>query len=112
IPGRFPAPPTELKRLIMAPAVSNPTPKQPLALFGSGPRPVHHKPLPVKKKPLGRPNIEMTEPQLLIDENEQPVDLRHPVPRNLEVESTGHMQAFQIIAPIERYMIVVPITRH
>src|ERR1700727_2563740 len=73
--------------------------------------PIEHEALAVKKQPLRRPYVEMSKPKLFVDEHEKPIDFAEPVLGDLEVERAGHVQAFQVIAPIKRDVIVAPRTR-
>ena len=54
------------------------------------------------------PQIEVSEPKLLINLGDQPVHLRQAVFRHLEIECAGQMQGFEIFAPIERDVIIRP----
>ena len=54
------------------------------------------------------PKVKMAEPELLVDLRHQLVDFRQPRVGDLEIECAGEVQGFEIIAPIERDMIVCP----
>src|SRR5690606_36941108 len=54
------------------------------------------------------PDVEVTDPELLIDEADQLLDLVTTPIGHLEVESTGDMEAFEVFHPVERHVIVAP----
>jgi hypothetical protein len=58
------------------------------------------------------PDIEMADPQLLVDERNQLLDLIAAAIGHLEVEGAGDVQAFEVFHPVERDVVVAPAAAH
>src|ERR671919_521420 len=106
--GRFARPQHELEGLIIALASLERSPKQRLALAGMGVGAGEQEPVAIEQKPVLAPQIEMAKPELLVDQRHQLIDFREPPLRDLEIESASEMQRLQIVAPVQRDVIVAP----
>src|SRR5690349_18207397 len=54
----------------------------------------------------------MAEPELLVDLRHQPVDLVEAVVGHLGVEGAGDVQGLEVVAPVERGVVIGPLPRH
>src|SRR5207302_1897678 len=54
------------------------------------------------------PDIEVSDPQLLVDQCDQFLHLRQPRLRHLHVKSTSKVQRFNVVHPRERHLVIGP----
>ncbi|MCY1547865.1 hypothetical protein D9M68_839450 [compost metagenome] len=58
------------------------------------------------------PDIEMPDPELLVDQADQLAHFAAPPLGHFQVECAGDVEAFEILHPVERHMIVAPAAAH
>ncbi len=101
-------PDDKLERLIVALAGLEAGSQKGLALINVGDGAIQHEAVAVHDQSFARPDIEVTEPKLLVDLGDQTVDLVQPRIGNLEVERAGDVQALEIRPPVEGNMVIRP----
>ncbi len=106
--GDLAGPQHELKGLVIALARFQRRPEQCLALARMGLGAREQQAMAVEQHPVLLPQVEMAEPELLVDEREEPIDLVQPELGDLEVEGASKMQRLQIVPPGQRDMIIAP----
>src|SRR5437588_9974993 len=83
--------------------------EQRLALFARGfDAARQHQRIAEHHQTLARPQVEMADPQLLIDMRQQLPDLGLASVRHLQIERTGKMQCLELVHPCEGYVVVAP----
>src|SRR3990170_6873369 len=105
---RLARPQYELEGLIIALAGLKGSLKKRLALADMGVGACEQKSVAVEQEAVFLPQVEMAEPELLVDQRHQPVDLGEPPLRHPEIEGASQMQRLQIVPPAQRDMIVAP----
>src|SRR5690606_41038997 len=85
-------PDDELEGLVVALTSLERGAEQGLALALGGDGAVEHEALTEHDQTFARPNVEMSEPKLLVDLRDETIDFREPVVGHLEVEGAGDMQ--------------------
>ncbi|CAH1663875.1 hypothetical protein CHELA40_15479 [Chelatococcus asaccharovorans] len=113
LPGALARPHDELERLIIAFARLGRRAQQHLALAVVGLRATgEQQRMAEHDHVLARPEIEMPDPELLVDECHELQDFRLQPIRHLEVEGTADMDGFHVLDPGEGDVIVGPAAGH
>lgn len=111
--GRLARPHHELQCRIIALTGFHGEPKQRLALLGSGGRAAaEQQAVAVEDNPIVRPDVEMPRPELFVDEREKMTHDRPLFRGNAQVECTGDVEPGEIVAPVQRELVVPPLTRY
>ena len=58
------------------------------------------------------PDVEVTDPQLLVDECDKLLDLGAARLRHLQIERRRDVQRLKVLHPVERHVVVAPLTAH
>src|SRR6187549_223647 len=66
----------------------------------------------IKQEAVLLPQIEMAEPELLVDQRHKLVDIPEPQLAHLEIEGAGEVQRLEILPPSQGDMVLAPGPRH